>query len=350
MEVIFWVSVGIIVYVYAGYPLILRGLTLVLHPPWKSDDDYEPMVSLVIAAHNEECVLREKLDNSLTLDYTKDRLEVVVASDGSADGTNNIARAYAGRGVVLHEIVPRGGKTRALNLVIPKTCGEILILSDANTMYRADAIRKLVRHFVDPSVGAVSGDVRLVNAAETHAGSEGLYYRYERWLQSLESSIGSIIGADGAMYAIRRECYRAPSNSIVLDDFVISMTVARLGYRVLYDSQAVAFEQGTRSSGEEFRRKVRIVAGGVQALAMGEGLPKIRQPVLMFKYLSHKFLRWLVPCFLLFSFVSSVFLLNKSVYFKNNRQPAFTCSIQRCRIVGIVPIVDKVWLELIDSP
>jgi len=259
-------------------------------------------------------VLPEKLRNSGALDYPKTLLEIVVASDGSTDGTNDIAKSFEAQGVVLHQVNPRGGKTRALNDVIPKTHGEILVLSDANAMYQPDAIRQLVRHFADPTVGAVSGDVRLVDAADRHADSEGLYYQYERYVQTQESRIGSIIGADGAMYAVARKAFRPPSGGIIVDDFVISMTVARLGYRVLYEPKAVAFEGGTLSGAEEFSRKIRIVAGGIQAIKRGEGLPRLSQPFLWFCYLSHKLLRWLLPLFLLLTFTSSIVLSIEPLY------------------------------------
>lgn len=315
MKFVFWISFAIVLYVYAGYPLVLA--VAAWRPrPTKRNHSFFPTVSLVIAAYNEEKVIREKLENSLLLDYPKDRLEIVVASDGSVDATNDIVQDFADRGVVLHAIVPRGGKTRALNLVVPKTQGDIIVLSDANTMYRADAIRKLVRHFSDHTVGAVSGDVQLVNAADSHAQSEGFYYRYEHQIQSWESQLGSIIGADGAMYAVVREHFRSPSDSIILDDFVISMTVARLGYRVLYEPEAVAIEHGTQSSGEEFRRKVRIVAGGIQALKQREGLPRLQQPFFLFCYVSHKLLRWLVPCFLLLLFFSSFAFIGESFFYQ----------------------------------
>ncbi|MGE0823672.1 MAG: glycosyltransferase family 2 protein [Candidatus Binatia bacterium] len=313
MIVIFWICLCVILYVYFGYPLILAALQ-----PWarptSRDETLLPQVSLVIAAYNEEKVIRDKLDNSLALDYPEDRREIVVASDGSTDATNTIVKDYAGRGVILHEVIPRGGKARALGLTVPNTHGDILVLSDANTIYRPDALRKLVRHFADPTVGAVSGDVRLIDAGESHAESEGLYYRYERWLQTMESRVGSIIGADGAMYAVRREHFRSPSAGLILDDFVISMSVARLGYRVLYDPEAVATEESTQTSQEEFRRKVRIIAGGMQALQRGEGLPRWQQPLLLFCYVSHKLLRWLVPCFLVFLFFASICLMNSPVY------------------------------------
>lgn len=313
MKGLLFLAVLVITYVYVGYPVLLA-----LVAPWcrrtKREEDFLPTVSLVIAAYNEEQVIREKLENSLALDYPKERFEIVVAADGCTDATHTIVRSFATQGVILHEVTPRGGKTRALNLTIPKTHGDILVLSDANTMYRPDAIRKLVRHFVDPRVGAVSGDVQLVDADAGHAFSEGLYYRYERWLQRLESRIQSIIGADGAMYAVARKYFRPPSNEIIVDDFVISMTVARLGYRVLYDPEAIATEQGTLSSHEEFRRKVRIIAGGIQAVLLGEGLPRRQQPWLLLCYLSHKLLRWLMPCFLLLVFLTSLACLSTMPY------------------------------------
>lgn len=307
MRLTFWLSVAIAVYVYAGYPALARVLAR-WRTPTRRDDEYRPTVSLVIAAHDEEKVLRQKLENSLALDYPRDRLEIVVASDGSTDGTNEIARAYADAGVVLHEIQPRGGKTRALNLTVPRTTGEVLVLSDANTMYRPDALCCLVRHFADATVGAVTGDVRLVNSADEYAASEGLYYRYERWLQGVESRLNSVVGADGAMYALRRAAFAPIAPGVIVDDFVISMNVACAGYRVIYDPEAVAIEQGTRTSTEEYRRKVRIVAGGLQALFGGHGVPSIRQPLLLWSYVSHKALRWLMPIVLIAAFAASAAL------------------------------------------
>jgi cellulose synthase/poly-beta-1,6-N-acetylglucosamine synthase-like glycosyltransferase len=313
MEVIFWVSILLTGYVYVGYPALLAVLRRWARVTIR-DEQYCPSVSLVIAAYNEEKVLHEKLQNSLALQYPRERLEIVVASDGSTDATNMIAKAYEHQGVVLHEVVPRGGKARALGIAVPKVQGEIVVLSDANTMYQPDALQKLVRNFADPTVGAVSGDVRLVDADPSHSRSEGLYYRYERWLQGVESELGSIIGADGAMYALRRHLFQPPSVGLILDDFVISMNVARAGYRVVYEPEAVATEQGTLSSQEEFRRKVRIVSGGMQALRRGEGLPRLQQPFLLFCYVSHKLLRWFVPCFLLLLLLSSCWLSGTALY------------------------------------
>ena len=307
MRVIFWASAAVALYVYAGYPVVLA-IVARLGTPTRRRDGYYPTVSLIIAAHNEERVIRAKIENSVALDYPRDRLEIVVASDGSDDATNTIVREYADAGVVLEEIRPRGGKTRAINIAVPRTHGEILVLSDANTMYRPDALARLTRHFADQSVGAVSGDVQLVDSAGQYAASEGLYYRYERQLQALEGRLHSIIGADGGMYALRRAAFKPVPPQLIVDDFVISMNVACAGYRVIYDAEAIAVEQGTHTSTEEFRRKARIVAGGFQALMSGQGVPTLAQPSLLWCYVSHKLLRWLIPVFLVAAFAASAML------------------------------------------
>lgn len=329
MNVIFWVSLATVFFVYAGYPLTLVLLRSVRARPTSFNDEMLPSVSLVIAAYNEEKVIQEKIENSLALAYPKNRLQIVVVSDGSTDKTNEIIQSFSEQGVLFYTMKPRGGKTGALNSAIPRSNGEILVLSDANAMYQPDAIRKLVRHFSDPTVGAVSGDVRLFDAADSYAESEGFYYKYERWIQELESQIGSIIGADGAMYAVRRNAFQAPPNAIILDDFVISMNVARQGFRVVYDSEAVAFEDGTSSASEEFRRKIRIVAGGIQALRLGLGVPSFQQPLLLYCYVFHKLLRWCLPIFLIACFIFSGLLLSEPLY-----QAAFIAQVI-CYLIAI---------------
>jgi cellulose synthase/poly-beta-1,6-N-acetylglucosamine synthase-like glycosyltransferase len=313
MRLAFWAAFALSAYVYFGYPALL---TLVRRRPPVGDlpDGRLPTVALVIAAHDEEAVIAEKLSNSLAIDYPPDKLSIVVASDGSTDRTNAIVRSFSGSRIRLEEMTPRGGKTRALNAVVPRTHGEITVLSDANTMFRPDAIRKLVRHFADPRVGCVSGDVRLIGSAEEYADSEGAYYRYERFIQQQESALGAIIGADGGMYALRHALFRRVPDDVVVDDFVISMNVARDGFAVRYEPEAVAIEQGTLSAREEFRRKVRVIAGGIQALTRGVGVPRWFQVVLLWCYVSHKLLRWFMPAALVVLFVTSMFLAADDVF------------------------------------
>lgn len=310
-QIVFLVSTLTLIYVYLGYPLLIGSISRqrgrVKTEPAPSGRPL-PMVTLLIAAHNEERVIREKLENSLSLDYPRERLEIMVAADGCTDRTNEIVGEFEPAGVKLCATFPRRGKTQVLNQSLPDVSGEIVVLSDANAMYSTGALRTLVRHFNDPGVGGVTGDVRILNDTVAFGSSEGLYYRYERFLMEKETSLGSLIGVDGAMYAIRKKLFSPPSNNIVLDDFVISMNVARHGYRLVYDPEALAFEKATPQMSQEFKRKIRIVAGGFQALAQGEGLPRLDQGRLWFAYVSHKLLRWLTPFALMSCFTSTVVL------------------------------------------
>lgn len=313
---IFWVSLGTVFYVYIGYPLllavwskccakaVLRGVCA-------------PQVTLLICAYNEEEIIEEKIRNSLALDYPEDKLHIVIASDGSTDKTNDIARNFIGKRLTLYDYHERTGKIGAILQTVPCLTSDIIIFSDGNTMYASDAIHKLVRNFHDPSVGAVSADVIIQNEETNFGESESAYYLYERWIQHKESKVGSIIGADGGMYAIRRELFVPPSPNIILDDFVISMNVPLHGKRLVYDEEAKGFEKSTISYKTEFLRKSRVIAGAIQALKQGEGIPRPSRKGLFFSFLSHKLLRWLVPGLLLtllFSNLALVFETETTMY------------------------------------
>jgi biofilm PGA synthesis N-glycosyltransferase PgaC len=252
-------------------------------------------VTLLIAAHDEEDVVAGKIENSLALDYPPDRLRIVLASDGSRDRTNAIAQSYASRGVVVHAYPLRRGKIATLAATMPSIETEIVVLTDANAFLRPGAIRALVRNFSNARVGAVSGDVILTGDRAALATPEDLYYKYERWLQRAESELGSMVGVDGALYAVRRSLFEAPADDTVLDDMAVPMAVIRRGYRVVFEGEAIAFEHGSRSAWEEFSRKTRIVAGAVQFLIRGRTQIPWRAPQAVFSLLSHKVLRWLSP-------------------------------------------------------
>jgi poly-beta-1,6-N-acetyl-D-glucosamine synthase len=310
MLTVLLVNTFIIIYVYFGYPSLLN---LVKSNKINQDDpvgiaDFQPTVALVIPAYNEATVIGQKLENSLAIAFPPDRLEIIVASDGSDDGTNEIVKEYAPRGVLLRSFSPRAGKISVLNRTIPDARGEIVVLCDANVMFQTDALERLVAHFTDPRVGAVTGDVRIRSEDAPFGEGEGLYYKYERFIQLQESALGSTVTVDGGMYAIRRELFRPLAADTILDDFIIGMNVALAGYRVIYDPRAVATENATLDVRQEFRRKVRIVAGGFRELLRGHGVPGPRHPQLFWSYLSHKLLRWLVPWCLLAIFVSSAIL------------------------------------------
>ncbi len=260
--------------------------------------------ALIVAAYNEERVIEEKLRNCLQLDYPEDKLACIFVSD-STDRTNEILLRYVSSRIRVQILPERLGKVAALAAAYPISDGEILVFSDANTLYRPDALKKLVRHFADAQVGVVSGDVRLLPSEQTFGQGEGLYYRYERRLQKLESAFFSTVGVDGAMYALRRRHLRPVSTGLIADDFVTAMNVALQGYRILYDGEAIAEEDPTPSDGMEFRRKVRVVAYAVQSFLAGEGVPPLRQIRLWWTYVSHKLLRWLVSFFLLAMLLAS---------------------------------------------
>ena len=295
-RVVFWIAVGALGYVYVLYPVLLRLISAAVRRPIRLGTA-QPRVCLLIAAHNEASVIREKLENSLQLDYPADRLQVVVASDGSEDATNEIARAFAPR-VRLLESRQRRGKMAVINEAMREAVqAEVVVLSDANTFLSPDAVRCLVRNFGDPAVGAVSGDVALTGRRAELAASEDLYYRYERYLQRLESEVGSLIGVDGALYAIRSELFTAPPDDTILDDMAIPMAVLRSGRRVVFEASAIAEEAGSASATEEFWRKVRVVAGAVQFLMRQDSAVPARNFQALFTLLSHKALRWMSPAF-----------------------------------------------------
>lgn len=295
LKTLFWGSVIALGYTYVGYPLLLGALAKVRPRPW-ARAELTPSLAIVIAAWNEAGVIEAKLQNAIGLDYPKDRLHIVVASDGSSDDTVAIARRFESQGVMVLDL-PRGGKTSTLNrameiLTAKGLQPEVLVFSDANVFFEPDALKQLVRHFADPTIGGVSGDVRLKPDGFSLAQSQGLYYRYERFIQEKESLIGSIIGADGGMYAMRGRLFKAIPPHLINDDFILSMEVVRQGMRLIYDPEAIAYEDSPVDSANEFRRKVRVEQGNFQALFSGWSIPGKDQPIERFCYFSHKVARW----------------------------------------------------------
>jgi cellulose synthase/poly-beta-1,6-N-acetylglucosamine synthase-like glycosyltransferase len=303
---VFWVCAAILAYVYVGYPLVLHVLRLVVRHPVRLAP-LEPSVSLLIAANDEGGVMKAKLQNALAIDYPADRLEIVVASDGSVDDTNAIVKRFAPR-VRLVEFSPRRGKIAAITAAMRSISSEIVVFSDANTFLEPRALRALVRNFADDHVGGVSGDVTLVGHRAALAASEDLYYRYEHWVQRAESEVGSMIGADGALYAIRRELFVPPPADTILDDMAIPMAVVRNGYRVVFEPEARAREEGSTTATEEFARKSRVIAGAVQFLKRPDSQVPARALQVILSLVSHKALRWMSPVFATGAFLTSVIL------------------------------------------
>lgn len=289
-------TLALLFYSYLGYLGVVALLAGLARRRITASVDERPRVSVLVPAHNESAVIEAKLENCLALDYPPERLEIVVASDGSTDDTADLARAYASRGVQVLDCHPRRGKAAVLNDAVAASRGEVLVFCDANVLFERDAVDRLVSRLADSTVGAVSGDVRLASHESNFEFGETLYYRLERRLQQAESDLGALIGVDGGMYALRRELFRTLPEDTILDDFVNTMAALRAGARVEYEPRAVARENGTPTAQIEFARRVRVTAGMIQVLKRGQ-LPWGR-PLALWQFVSHKLLRLVDPLLL----------------------------------------------------
>jgi cellulose synthase/poly-beta-1,6-N-acetylglucosamine synthase-like glycosyltransferase len=307
---------GLILYSYVFYPILLWLLALFLGKRSLADDRHTPGVSVLIPAYNEEAVIGRKLENTLALDYPRERLEVIVASE-SDDGTDAVVRRFAGSGVRLLSSSVRRGKVANLNRAVPASRGEILLFTDANAMLRPDAVRKLVRHFADPRIGSVSGRLTYANPARSAVGeSEGLYWGMEQFIKRASSRLFSLPGANGSLFAVRRSCYR-PISEVRGDDFEIPIRCIVDGWGSILEPEAISVEEATEAFVHEYRRKVRIVNWMVASAAvlLREALARGRL-LLAFQLVSHKMNRWAVPFWLTGLFVSSLFLLDRGAAFQ----------------------------------
>ena len=297
---VFWLLLATVVYVYAGFPWLVV-IVGKLRNRRVRQQPITPTISLVIAAYNEEQNIAERLDNALALEYPPEAREIIVASDGSDDATAAIVAAYAPHGIRLLSL-PRRGKIYALNAAVAHATGEILVFSDANTFFDLQALRNLARNFADPEVGGVAGRkiYTLQPGSDSSSQGEHLYWSYDLWLKQMESLTGSIVSADGAIYAIRRTLYRPLTNSAVTDDFAISTAVVEQGHRLVFESAAYAYEVAIPSADREFWRKVRLMTRGMRSLILRRRLLNpFRYGFYALWLFSHKALRRLVPVFLL---------------------------------------------------
>jgi cellulose synthase/poly-beta-1,6-N-acetylglucosamine synthase-like glycosyltransferase len=308
LAVLFWVSAGLIAYAHLGYPLVLRALLALRRRPTLEPGVWEelPRVSLIVAAYDEEEVIGDKVADALALDYPRERLELIVASDGSADATPERARA-AGADVVLE--LPRGGKLAAQNAAAEGASGEILAFSDANSAWRPDALRHLVEPFADPAVGYACGQVRFLDPEGDNL--EGAYWRYEMKVREMESALAGVTAGNGAIYAVRAEAYipLAPSGS---HDLSFPFALAKRDRRSLYVPWARAEEKMTPSLEGEFARKRRMMVG-LWDIVVGERMvsPRGYTPLYAFELLSHRLLRYLSPFLHLLAFVTNLALLGE---------------------------------------
>lgn len=294
MTLLFWLCVALIVYSYAGYPALLA-LIARATPRRAEPAPAEPTVTLLIAAHNEAAVIVAKLENSLALDYPRDRLQILVAADGSDDQTVALVQGFADRGVELSFRPERRGKMAAINHAMLQARGAIVVFSDANNLYDAAALRALVAPFGDPAVGGTTGMKVIARGDGALGESEGLYWKYESFIKECESRLGACSGVAGEILAVRRALFTPPPDGIINDDFYLAMQLLRRGHRVIYVAQARSVERVSASAKDERARRARIVAGRYQALVLAPGWLPWDQPLIVWEILSHKFSRPLVP-------------------------------------------------------
>jgi poly-beta-1,6-N-acetyl-D-glucosamine synthase len=294
--VLLWGSALLLAYVYVGYPAVIWTWAALASRPGRRTAE-EPSVTVLIVAHNEAAHIAAKLDNVLALDYPHDRLEIVLASDGSTDATVELARVWEPAGVSVIAFEARRGKPAVLNDLVPKAHGEIVLLADARQRFAPGVIRALVERFGDPRVGAVSGELVLTSGPEGTAVGHGVgfYWRYEKFIRRSESAVDSTVGATGALYAIRRDLFEPIAGDTILDDVLIPLRITRRGYRVLFEPVACAWDRAAAKAREEFARKVRTLAGNFQLFARERWLLDPRQNRLWLQAVSHKGLRLLTP-------------------------------------------------------
>ena len=315
LKIIFWILLFIIVYTYVGYGILLYLIIKIrrffkIGKKANSNPDYEPEVTLFIAAYNEKDYVDEKMKNTLELDYPKEKLNIIWVTDGSDDGTPDLIRKYPN--ATVHHLDARNGKIGAMNRGMAFVKTPIVIFSDANTGLGKESIRRIVNLFASPKVGCVSGEKRIINK-ETDVASgagEGLYWKYESTLKKWDAELYSVVGAAGELFAIRTELYRHVEHDTLLDDFIISLRVAQDGYTIQYDPDAYAIETASANVKEELKRKIRISAGGIQAIVRLRSLLNIfKYGTLSFQYISHRVLRWTLTPLCLLILIPLLFIL-----------------------------------------
>jgi cellulose synthase/poly-beta-1,6-N-acetylglucosamine synthase-like glycosyltransferase len=317
LVLIFWLSAIVVAYAYAVYPFLIWALSRLFGRrllPKEDSHEAPPSASLLLAAYNEEAVIRRRLINALAMDYPTDRLEILVGSDGSTDRTAERVRGFEARGVRLLDFAENHGKATVLNALASEAMGEILLMSDANTDIDPAAARKLIRWFRDPEVGSVVGRLVLVDP-RTGSNADGLYWKYETFLKRCEGRLGALLGANGAIYAIRKALYTPIPPDTIVDDFIIPLRAKlRTGCQIIYDCEAFAVEETAADVRAEFHRRSRIGAGGFQSIGMLWRLFSPTRGWIAFTFLSHKVLRWLCPFFLIAAIASCMMLIEHPVY------------------------------------
>ncbi|MBC7795899.1 MAG: glycosyltransferase family 2 protein [Pyrinomonadaceae bacterium] len=314
-QIIFWTSIAVLIYTYFGYPILVF-VSSRLFPKTVHRAEFEPNVTVLITAYNEERALSQKIENTLALDYPKEKLEILVASDGSTDKTDEIVRSFASKGVKLFRQEGRVGKTLTQNAAVEKANGEIIVFSDATTMYRENVLRVLMPNFADKTVGCVAGKLIYVDPNKSSVGDGARsYWNYETFIKTCESATCSLIGVSGCLYALRKQNY-VPMYAEACSDFLIASKIYEQGLRTIYEPQAVSIEETNDRADREMRMRVRIITQTLTDLWRHRHLLNpLRSGFYAVELFSHKILRYSVPVFLILTFVASCVLTFDSIFF-----------------------------------
>ncbi|MBI0398569.1 glycosyltransferase family 2 protein [Cyclobacterium marinum] len=322
LQVVFWIAIAVVGYTFLGYGIVISLLVKLKGLIRKNDDksvgDFIPNVTLVVPCYNEADIIKEKIVNSLSLEYPNEKIEIVFITDGSNDHFREVLGEFPSV-KLLHED-RRAGKTAAENRAMKFVDSPFVVFTDANTMLNKKAIKNIVKHFSNDNVGCVSGEKRVLVEEEDSASSagEGMYWKYESFLKKMDSKFYSAVGAAGELVAFRTSLYRDLPEDTILDDFMQSLLIASDGYRIVYEPDAYAMETGSDSTSEELKRKVRISAGGWQSMKrLFFKITPFNHPLLFFQYLSHRVLRWTItPFLLILIFLLNFFLLNEGFIYQ----------------------------------
>lgn len=316
MSTVLWISAGVILFTYAGYPLLLWLMSFFKKKNGNKSLQGLPYVSIIIAAFNEEQVLEKKLQNSFALRYPKELLQVIVVADGSTDRTVQIASSFKAV-LMLHE-ADRKGKAAAINRAVSFAQNEIIVFTDANSFMQPDTLQELVAPFADKETGAVAGEKKIADAESIIASGEGMYWKYESWLKQKEADFYTVVGAAGELFALRKELVVTIPENAITDDFFLSLSVNLQQKKCAYAKKAVSTEAASLSLTDEWNRKVRIASGGMQSLVLvSAALNLFKHPRVAFQFFCHRVLRWLfcAPAFIILLFTNYLLVMNGASYF-----------------------------------
>lgn len=318
MSAIFWISLFIVFYAFIGYGILLFILVkikrLAVGKPVLPIAENLPTCTLIIAAYNEEDFIEQKIKNSLELIYSPGNLKLIFITDGSTDNTVRIVEKYP---QVIHmHSAARAGKMAAVHRAVATVSTDVIVFTDANTFLNAEAMINICRHYTNAKVGAVAGEkrVHITEIADATAG-EGFYWKYESKLKAWDSELYSVVGAAGELFSVRTDLYQPVPSNAIIDDFMISMLIAKKGYKIVYEPDAYAIETASQDVKEELKRKIRIAAGGIQSIIWLKGLLNpLKMPLLSFQYISHRVLRWtVVPFLLILSLILNILIVSNGV-------------------------------------